>query len=305
MPSPAVLDTLAVVFISIVLEAIPFMLIGALAGGMIEAFVSRDRMASLLPRSGWRAVCLMAGAGILFPVCECAVVPVARRLIGKGLPVPAAIAYLLAGPIVNPVTAASTALAYAFDWRVAALRLAAGYGIAVSAALAMGRFFPGGSAVGGTACGCGHACAREAGPGDWVDKTGHAVLHAADDVFAVGPWLVIGAFLAASAQTFVPRSLFLGMNASPALSSALMMALAILLNLCSEADAFVAASLRNLVPPHAQMAFLLTGPMLDLKLLLMYRSVFRRGAIAALAAVVLSAVFAVSTGLAFLAGTAP
>ena len=117
------LNSLAIVFISIVLEAIPFMLIGSLVGGLIEAFVSRERMATFLPRKGWLTVCVAAGAGIVFPVCECAVVPVVRRLIGKGLPLSAAIAYLLGGPIVNPIVAASTTLAYAFDWRIVILRM--------------------------------------------------------------------------------------------------------------------------------------------------------------------------------------
>jgi uncharacterized membrane protein YraQ (UPF0718 family) len=92
------------------------------------------------------------------------------------------------------------------------------------------------------------------------------------DVFlAVGHYLVIGAFIAALAQTHIDRSSFLSLTAAPVLSSVLMMALAILLNLCSEADAFIAASFRGLMPIPAQMAFLLTGPMLDLKLLLMYQ----------------------------------
>jgi uncharacterized protein len=80
----AALNSLAIVFISIVLEAIPFMLVGALIGGFIEAFVSRERLTAMLPKKGWRTVCVAAAAGILFPVCECAVVPVVRRLIGKG-----------------------------------------------------------------------------------------------------------------------------------------------------------------------------------------------------------------------------
>ena len=81
-PKSGSLNTLAIVFVSIILEAIPFMLVGSLVGGFIEAFVSRERMAALLPQKRWLAVCAAAGAGILFPVCECAVVPVFRRLVG-------------------------------------------------------------------------------------------------------------------------------------------------------------------------------------------------------------------------------
>jgi uncharacterized protein len=129
-PDSTSIQTLSIVFASIMLEAIPLMLFGALVGGLIEAFVSRERMTSLLPKHGPTTVLLAAGMGVLFPVCECAVVPVVRRLLGKGLPAYAAIAYLLGGPIVNPIVAVSTALAYKFDWRVAGLRLVLGYLIA-------------------------------------------------------------------------------------------------------------------------------------------------------------------------------
>jgi uncharacterized membrane protein YraQ (UPF0718 family) len=337
------LNSLAIVFVSIVLEAIPFMLVGSLVGGLIEAFVSRERMAALLPRKGWLTVCLAAGAGVVFPVCECAVVPVVRRLIGKGLPLSAAVAYLLGGPIVNPIVAASTALAYAFDWRVVALRLGLGYGIAVAIGMLMGRLFAGGGAVkdnGATfdstvsSCGCQHhpmtqplngsatgtaqsfpLSTEQAGNTEacgcgcshpvsdsWLDKAGAAFAHAMDDFLAVGHYLVIGAFIAALAQTYIDRSSFLSLAAVPVLSVVLMMALAVLLNLCSEADAFIAASFRGLMPLPAQMAFLLTGPMFDLKLLLMYQSVFTRRAIAVLASLVLAAVLATSLGLEMLNG---
>jgi len=337
------LNSLAIVFVSIVLEAIPFMLIGSLVGGFIEAFVSRERMTTFLPKKGWLTVCVAAGAGIVFPVCECAVVPVVRRLLGKGLPFSAAIAYLLGGPIVNPIVAASTALAYAFDWRIVILRLGFGYGIAVVIGILMGRLFPNTEAIKdngevlesnasscgchhhplvhshseacsgtaqvshagtnqeahSTACGCGHSHETS---DRWVDKARAALTHAMDDFLAVGHYLVIGAFIAALAQTYIDRSSFLSLTAAPVLSVALMMALAILLNLCSEADAFIAASFRGLMPIPAQMAFLLTGPMLDLKLLLMYQSVFKRRAIVVLASSILVAVLVVTVGLEMLNG---
>jgi uncharacterized membrane protein YraQ (UPF0718 family) len=144
-------------------------------------------------------------------------------------------------------------------------------------------------------CGCGHAHAK---PSDgWIDKAGSAFTHAMDDFLAVAHYLVIGAFIAALAQTYIERSSFLSVSGMPFISVLLMMILAILLNLCSEADAFIAASFQGLVSVPAQMAFLLTGPMFDLKLLLMYRTVFRRRAIVALASLVLVAVLAVAVGL--------
>ncbi|HVP10732.1 MAG TPA: permease [Phycisphaerae bacterium] len=332
-PDSTAVRTLSLVFASIMLEAMPFMLLGSLIGGLIESFVSRERMTSLLPKRGWLTVCLAAGMGILFPVCECAVVPVVRRLARKGLPASAAIAYLLGGPIVNPIVAASTALAYRFDGTVVALRAGLGFAIAVIVALVMGRVFQGktmfredmddplhdhekhnhanaaaqpchmshgeNSVPSPCACGCGHnhGTARDHAPSPFLARLLAAFRHAADDFFAIGHFLVIGAFIAALAQTFVDRKLFIGLSAYPVLPSLMMIALAILLNLCSEADAFIAASFRGLMPLPAQMAFMLIGPMFDLKLLLMYQGVFRRRAIAMLASLILAAVLIAVLGM--------
>ena len=303
------LNSLTIVFISILLEAIPFMLVGTLVGGLIEAFVSRERLTAVLPKKGWRTVCVAAAAGILFPVCECAVVPVVRRLMGKGLPFSAAIAYLLGGPIVNPIVAASTALAYAFDWRVMALRLGLGYVIAVLVGLCMGRIFSGRPCITGVqaTATAGHACCvcHSIAPNDWIGKIGSAFSHAKDDFLAIGHYLVIGAFIAAVAQTTIDRSAFLTITGAPLLSVGLMMLLAILLNLCSEADAFIAASLQTIMPLSAQMAFMLTGPMFDLKLLLMYREIIHPREIIALASLILLAVFGAAIILGWIDGTWP
>lgn len=309
------IQSLSLIFGSIILEAFPFMLFGSLVGGLVEIFVSRERMTALLPKKyPWLAVCISAGLGLVFPVCECAVVPVVRRLTKKGLPAGAAIAYLLGGPIVNPIVASSTALAYKLDFSVVALRLGGGYLIAVVVGLVMSRLFPSDRALRpelrfgetttyqcglpllsvdehdhGDNCDCGH----DHGASTMGGKLSAALRHAADDFLTVGHFLVIGAFIAALAQTFIERKIFLGFTDYFALPSLLMMTLAILLNLCSEADAFIAASFRGLMPLPAQMAFLLTGPMFDLKLLLMYQGLFRKRAIVVLSTCILLAVLAV------------
>ena len=297
--------TLSLLFASIVLEALPFMLVGALVGGLVEVFVSRERMAALLPGRTWPAVLLAAGLGLVLPVCECAVVPVVRRLARKGLPLPVAVAYLLGTPVANPIVALSTAVAYQLDWRVVLARTLLGYGIAVSVALAAWRLFRGREVFhpsvaahgeGGHPGGCCHAGGAAGRPTRW-GRLGEALRHAGDDFVGVGKYFVVGAFVAAAAQTFVDRSLLTQVASQPVLAIVLMMGLAVALNLCSEADAFVASSFRGLVPLSAQLAFLLLGPILDLKLLLMYQTLFRRRVILALAVSMLLAVLGVALGL--------
>jgi len=294
--------TLAITFVGIVLEALPFMLTGALVGGFIEVFVSEKRIASILPPGKFRTVFLAAAMGMVFPVCECAIVPVIRRLISKGAPLSAAVAFLLGGPIVNPIVFFSTAVAYRMDWQISAIRLFAGYVIAVGIGFGMGALFrktpallPNCLGQGPNGCAC---CAHDyAGNGGKDSRLLEALTHAAEDFFHIAHFLVIGAFVAASIQSSVDRSVFLLFAEFPSLSMLMMMALAVALNLCSEADAFVAASFQFTVPLSAQMAFMVLGPMLDLKLLFMYLGVFRKRAIVALSGMTVVAVLGATTVL--------
>ena len=295
---------LITVFAGIVLEALPFMLLGALAGGLIEVYVSRDKLLDRLPAGQWKGVMAAAALGMLCPVCECAVIPVVRRLLGKGVPVPAAIAFLLGAPLVNPVVGVSTAAAYSFTLPVALLRLIVGYGIAVTTALLMGKFFPEREALVETgakkhshSCGCGCGHIDHLHIHTTRQRFLNAFRHASDDFVDVGQFLVMGAFVAALFQTVIPRGSLSQLAATPGLAVVVMMGLAVLLNICSEADAFIAASFRNIVPFSAQMAFMLLGPMLDLKLVFMFTTVFRRKAIAALALILVAAVWLTSLGL--------
>jgi len=305
------LGTVAVVFVSIVLEALPFVLLGSAVGGFIEVFVPSDKLAKVLPARAWWTPFVAGLLGIVFPVCECAVVPVARRFIRKGVPLSAAVTYLLAGPIVNPIVAASTVVAYGFDWRVPLLRMAWGYAIAVIVGTLYEKVI-GENAVQPavlTRDGDEHACVCEhgheaAGPG-LASRIRLALMHATADFIDVGRYLVIGAFIAAFVQTYLNQGALARLVANPVLSILVMMLLAIGLNLCSEADAFVAASFRTIVPLPAQMAFLLLSPMLDLKLMLMYRSLFRVRAAVVLATLTFLSVFAAGLAMHFASGGSP
>lgn len=279
------LELMAIVFVGIILEAFPFMLVGSLVGGVIEIFVPRDIVTAILPPRGRRTVFIAAALGVIFPVCECAVVPVVRRLLRKGVPFSAAIAYLLGGPIVNPIVAASTAVAYKFDWAVVGARMACGYAVAVVVGLLVGALMRNRSPLlddENASSSYGHDHSHGHG-GSIPSRMGSAIRHAADDFVDIGRFLVIGAFIAALIQTLVSRDDMVAVTSNATLSALLMMALAVLLNLCSEADAFVAASFRTAAPLVAQLAFMVLGPMLDIKLLMMYLSVFRKRAIVAIA----------------------
>ena len=218
-------------------------------------------------------------------MCECAIVPVVRRLVKKGLPLGAAIAYLLGGPIVNPLVAVSTLVAYGMLWKVALIRVFIGFVIAAAAGILMDIFFTRDQAILPETHEECHACQASHASGNFFVRIHLALVHGGADFFDIGRFLVIGAFVAALLQTVVSRDIFATAMGMPAASILLMMVLAVVLSLCSEADAFVAASFRySGMPFSAQMAFMVLGPMLDVKLVLMYLSFFKKRAIITLCA---------------------
>nr|WP_321468463.1 permease [uncultured Desulfobulbus sp.] len=302
-PYASLVGNISINFIAMMVEALPFMLIGSLVGGVIEVFVPTSLVETIFQRRRFRAIFLAAAMGIIFPVCECAIVPVIRRLLGKGVPFGAAVAFLLGGPIVNPLVAASTAVAYNMDWMMVVLRLGCGYAIATTVGLLLSLRFKNDNALVGrlspryaTCCGHDH-CDENSHATGLGSKIFHALGHAADDFFSVGYYLVIGTFIAAFVRSVVPLEIFNHFFSSPWQAILVMMVMAILLNLCSEADAFIAASFRELLPGSAQLAFMVLGPMLDIKLFLMYFGLFTKKVIAVLIASVLVAVFLTTLAL--------
>jgi len=301
-------QTFVMVLFSILIEAIPFVLIGALAASVIEVLVTPEQVQRLVPRNRLLAVTMGAFLGVLFPVCECGVIPVVRRLIAKGVPVSAAVSYLLAAPIVNPIVIASTIIAFRRGGNeslvVPVLRVALGVIIAIvigllfsrqsSASLAFltpvstrpastdrtaslsgdhahwaGARPPAGAAE--------EAAGAEGEPvaAGWRDKAEAILAHASGEFVDIGSFLVLGSIIAACTQTFVPKQALLALGGNLPASILVMMGLAFVLSLCSEADAFVAASFVQFTTA-AKLAFLVLGPMLDIKLLFMYLSTFRR-----------------------------
>ncbi len=294
--------TFSIIFSSIILEAFPFMLLGALLGGCVEVFLSREQLVRILPESPVLSIVMAAFMGICFPVCECAIVPVVRKFLQKGMPLGAAVAFLLGGPIVNPLVFSSTLVAYSLSWDVPFLRTFIGAFIAIGIGMFVHMSVPENQGVvpgsadhhgcsHGGSCSCVHSHENYSGQ-PFFKKITAALSHAALDFYDIGKFLVIGAFIAAFLQTIISRQAFFSMASGAVTSIGLMMILAVVLNLCSEADAFIAASLAPIgVPFSAQMAFMVLGPMLDIKLIIMYLGVFTKKMIIILIASTLIFVF--------------
>jgi uncharacterized membrane protein YraQ (UPF0718 family) len=265
------LQNLYVVFGSLLVEAVPFVALGALVSAAIEVFVSPSAFVRIGRLPARLQLPVAAAAGMAFPVCECGSVPVARRLARKGLAPSAAITFMLAAPIVNPVVIASTYVAFRGRdtmWTMVLGRLALGFLVAIVVGWVIGARRSDDLLRAATE--------EEEDEHDERSRAGRFFGHFTGDLVFMGKFLVIGAAIAAAVQTFVPQTVLDGVAALPVISLLAMMLLAYVMSLCSESDAFVAASFVQF-GPSALLAFLVVGPMLDTKLSALYLGTFGRG----------------------------
>lgn len=261
------LRTGSTVFVAVCVQAMPFLALGVLISGAIAAFVSAPLLARVLPRNPVVAVGVAGLAGVALPGCECASVPVARRLMQQGVPQSVALAFLLAAPAVNPVVLVATAVAFP----TAPLMVLARFGASLATSLVMGWLW----ARFGRADWIAERALRSAPTAPGASRWAVFAETARTDLVDAGGFLIIGALAAAALNVLVPRSWFAIVGTHAVLGILVMATLAVVLALCSEADAFVAASLSAL-PLLPRLVFLVVGPAVDVKLIALQAGTFGR-----------------------------
>ena len=275
------LTVFATVFLSIFIEALPFLMLGTLASGLVEVYLTPEHMQRWLPRRALPAALVGALLGMVFPVCECGVVPLTRRIFRKGLPLSTGVSFLLAAPVINPIVIFSTAAA--FGWgRMLFWRVGMSFVIAVAAGLIFAAEKNPASILSIPLATIDPALELPlaASAETRIEKIRRALLISADDFFDMGRYLVIGGALAGAVQSFVPQAALLAIGNGPVTSVLVMLALAVLLSICSTVDAFVALGFSGTFSFGAVLSFLVFGPMVDIKSTLMYLQVFRRRPVA-------------------------
>lgn len=264
LSGPAVQSWMTV-FIAVVTQALPFLVLGVVLSAVIAVFVPPSFFARALPSRPGLAVPVAGAAGAVLPGCECASVPVAGALVRRGVTPAAALTFLLSAPAINPVVLTATAVAFPGNPEMVLARFVA----SLIVACAMGWLW------------------HRLGRADWIRPPARpstdgqsratafwtSVRH---DVLHAGSFLVLGAAAAATLKAVVPETWMAAVAGNPVVSVLALALLAVILSICSEADAFVAASLSQF-SLTARLAFLVVGPMVDLKLIAMQAGTFGRG----------------------------
>lgn len=314
---------------SIILEALPFVLLGTIISSLIQVFVSEDMILRILPKNNFLRLIFAALLGVVFPVCECAIIPITRGLIKKGMPTGPAIAFMIATPIVNPIVLLSTYNAFPTMPQMLLYRAVCGFGGAVligalvNCAHCKGVLKEDAVPSCGCECGYGHMhkamCDCSDGDLDHMRYSAeehhdhcsagekHGILkavlaHTNVELRSVGMYLIFGAIIAACMQMLVPTEVLTGIGSGRAGSIVVMMLLAFVLSLCSEADAFVASTFLLQFSGASVLAFLITGPMIDIKNTLMMLGTFKKRFVVRLILTILLVCFALALMASFLMG---
>ncbi|HGI3295024.1 TPA: permease [Streptococcus agalactiae] len=259
------------IFISIIIEALPFVLLGTILSGIIEVFITPDIVNKFLPKNKFLRVLFGTFVGFVFPSCECGIIPIINRFLEKKVPSYTAVPFLATAPIINPIVLFATYSAFGNSIRFLILRFVGATIVAIALGVMLAFLVDD------------NILKEDAKPTHfhdysdkkWYQKIFLALAHAIDEFFDTGRYLVFGTLIASAMQIYLPTRVLTTIGHSPITAILVMMLLAFILSLCSEADAFIGASLSSTFGIAPVMAFLLIGPMIDIKNLMMMVNSFK------------------------------
>lgn len=262
--------------VSVFVEAFPFLVLGSLLAALVNTFVSPHTFEKLLPKNRLGRRASLSLLGFLFPVCECGNVPISRSLMIQGLKPSEAITFLLAAPVLNPITIWSTWAAFSYDGSIVVSRIAATFlianfiGFILSFQKNENEFITKDfQAV------CESALTNDKSEIKWIHKIPSFISNFQHEAFTMVKMLAFGAILAGLIQTIVPRDVLISIGSDVILSIVAMLLLAFLVSICATVDAFFALSFANTFTAGSITSFLVFGPMIDIKMLALLKPTYK------------------------------
>jgi len=324
-----VINDFSTIFLSIIFEGIPFILIGALASSIIQILVSEEAIAKIIPKNKFVGVLIASLVGLVFPVCECAIVPITRRLIKKGVPLSIAITFMLSVPIMNPVVLLSTHYAFmGMSYMVIARAMFGMIGAIIIGSLIgvlhkdspfkphvvkKPRGTPRKADCGDghhiaqnhkiinvkhnhvdkihDNCSCGHSHNHSKVSNKFIRNIEDIISHTSAELYDIGRFFIMGVFLSTCMQVFIPKELILSIGGGVLSSIIVMLVLAFVLSVCSETDAFIARGFLGQFTSGSILGFLILGPMIDIKNTIMLCGSFKLSFVAKLIFLIITICF--------------
>lgn len=288
------IKNISTIFMSIFFESLPFLLLGSLISAIIETFISNEKMAKLIPKNKFLGSIVGVFLGFFLPACDCAVIPVSKRLLKKKVPINVAISFMLASPIINPVVMLSTYYAfYRTDPKIFWYRLLFGIVVSLVIGTIMGIIFGKEDVTTNNSdkeCACEHSDHEH----HHENKFASIFKHTALDLFDVVKYLMFGALIASLMQVIIPRSVITTFNNNNILSVIVLMVFAYLISLCSTSDSFVGKSLLTSFTESSIVAYLLLGPMIDIKNTMVLLGNYKKKFVVTLISLIFIVIFIIS-----------
>lgn len=274
-----IFNTFISTFLSIVVEALPFILIGSMISAIIQLFIKEETIEKFLPKNKILSIILAGFMGLFIPLCECAIVPIGRSLIKKGVPIGTTTTFMLSVPIINPIVLLSTYYAFSDNINIVFLRAFGGISIAIIIGLIMQVLTKNKEVIKGdddylSSCDCG--CESFYVKPNFFTNIKNLIDHTSKEFLDISRYFVLGALLASIVSVSMSSLTINFENIVPSLGILIMMILTFLLSLCSEADAFVAQGFLSAFGTSGVTAFLILGPMLDLKNVILLLGAFKK-----------------------------
>lgn len=263
--------------LSIFIEAFPFLVLGSLLAAAVNTYVSHEFFHKILPKKPVFRRTAMSFLGFLLPVCECGNVPLSRALMIQGFKPSESVTFLLAAPVINPVTIWSTWAAFSYDGSILIARIAATLlianiiGFVISLVKNQEQFLTNSFAK---------VCQTPKSYGGEADASNRFQLRRfsrlfTHEAFAMISMLALGAMIAGTIQTFVPRDILVGIGSNVILAIVAMLLLAFVVSICATVDAFFALSFANTFTAGSLVSFMVFGPMIDIKMLTLMKTTFK------------------------------
>ena len=291
-----IVKNISIIFMSIFFESLPFLLLGSLISSIIETYVSNETIAKIIPKNKVLGSIVGVCLGFFIPACDCAVIPISKRLLKKKVPINVAISFMLASPIINPVVLLSTYQAfYKTNSEILWYRLIFGIIISLLIGIIMGIIFGKKEVTTNDHDECDHCEEKK------VRCLKNDILsifkHTAFDMFEVVKYLMFGALLASLVQVLLPRNILITFNNNKILSILTLMIFAYLISLCSTSDSFIGKSLLTSFSKESIIAYLLLGPMIDIKNTMVLLGNYKKSFVFTLILLIFIIIFISSVGM--------